>query len=187
MGFHTFDPAGARGLEDESRYQYLSVDELLALFDPRADQRVVDLGSGTGFYTDAVAPYVETVYAIDAQPEMHGVYHEKGHPANVDLVTAIVSALPFKTDALDAAFSTMTYHEFASDDSLAEIARVLAPGGNLAIADWSAAGAGERGPPTAERFDAATVATHLRDHGFEIQRATDRRETLVVAARLSTW
>jgi ubiquinone/menaquinone biosynthesis C-methylase UbiE len=184
MGFHTFDPEGAERLEDPTRYAYLSVEELVALFDPGPDDVVADLGSGTGFYTDDVAPYAGTVYAVDVQPEMHAAYREKGVPANVELTTAAVDDLPFADDQLDGAYSTMTYHEFASEAALAEVARVIAPGGRLGIGDWTATGPGRDGPPTAERFDAAAARAALDDAGFEVERCEDRRETFVAAARL---
>ncbi|MFB6172222.1 MAG: class I SAM-dependent methyltransferase [Haloarculaceae archaeon] len=183
MGFHTYDVERASALEDPTRYQYLSVDELLALFEPGLDQVVADLGSGTGFYTDDVAPYAQTVYAVDLQAEMHDRYREKGLPDNVDPVTAAVSDLPFADDELDGAFSTMTYHEFASEAALAELARVVRPGGRLGIGDWSAAGEGRTGPPTDERFAAAAVREGLEGAGFTVQRADERRETFVVSAR----
>jgi len=184
MGFHTFDSNHADGLDDQSRFKYVSVDELLELFKPREDATIADLGSGTGFYTNEVAPYVETVYAVDMQAEMHDHYRQKGIPANVEQVTAEIADLPFEDDMLDGAFSTMTYHEFASEASLAELARVCQPGAHIGIADWSSAGAGERGPPVDERFDADEAATALELAGFEIDRANDRRETFVVSARL---
>jgi len=184
MGFHTFDPEGAERLEDQSRYAYLSVDELLALFGPEPGDVVADLGSGTGFYTDDVARHVERVYAVDLQPEMHDHYREKGLPDNVELVTAEVGDLPFADGELDAAFSTMTFHEFATPEALAEVARVLGPGGRLGICDWTAAGAGERGPPVAERFDAAEARARLEAAGFVVDRTEDRRETFVLAAHL---
>ncbi|QSG14908.1 class I SAM-dependent methyltransferase [Halapricum desulfuricans] len=184
MGFHTFDSSQADGLEDQSRFKYVSVDELLALFRPDDDAVVADLGSGTGFYTDEVAPYVENVYAVDIQEAMHEHYREKGLPANVEQVTAEVADLPFEDDALDGVFSTMTYHEFASEASLAELARVCRPGARVGIADWSSAGTGERGPPLGERFDADEAATALESAGFETDRADDRRETFVVSSRL---
>jgi ubiquinone/menaquinone biosynthesis C-methylase UbiE len=184
MGHHTFDPDSARRLEDDTRYAYLSVDELLGLFDPESNDVVADLGSGTGFYTRSIAPHVRRIVAADLQPAMHTAFEEFGIPTNVDRVTATAGHLPVQTDRLDAVYSTMTYHEFASEGALGELARVLAPGGRLAIADWSAEGAGQRGPPVEERFDAETVAEHFRAIGFAVERATDRRETLVVAARV---
>jgi ubiquinone/menaquinone biosynthesis C-methylase UbiE len=183
MGFHTFDVDGADRLEDPTRYAYLSVDELLALFDPGPADRVADLGSGTGFYTDDVAPSAGTVYAVDVQAEMHEFYRDKGVPEAVELVTAAVEDLPFPDDHLDAAVSTMTFHEFATPSALAEVARVLTPGGRLAIADWTATGRGEDGPPLSERFDAAAAAAMLADAGFEVDSVDDRRETFVLRAR----
>lgn len=184
MGKHTFDADRARSLEEESRYAYLSVDELLALFDPGPAALVADLGSGTGFYTRPVAEQVGRVVGLDLQPRMHAAFGEFGVPDNVERVTAAVESLPLERDSLDAAYSTMTYHEFAGEQSLTELARVLAPGGRLAIADWSATGSGDRGPPLSERFDVRTIAADLETAGFTVDRVQDRRETLVVAARL---
>ncbi|MEF8814969.1 MAG: class I SAM-dependent methyltransferase, partial [Halovenus sp.] len=114
MGYHTFDAGRADKLEDaQDRYRSLSAEELRWALSPESDETVADLGSGTGFYTDDVAPAVDTVYAVDIQEAMHDYYREKGVPDNVDLVTSAVDDLPFDTSSLDGAFSTMTYHEFA--------------------------------------------------------------------------
>jgi len=184
MGFHTFPVERADALEDRSRYEHLSVEELLGLLDPDPEDVVADLGSGTGFYTDDVAPHVGRVLAVDVQRAMHERYRSKGVPENVHLLTAVGDALPVRDGALDAVFSTMTYHEFAGEAASAELARVLGPDGRLAIADWSAAGIGADGPPLAERYDAATAAEHLEAAGFTVERAADRRETFVLAAEL---
>jgi ubiquinone/menaquinone biosynthesis C-methylase UbiE len=181
MGYHTYDPANADALEDPSRYEYVSVEELLALFDPNGV--VADLGSGTGFYTDDVAPYAETLHAVDVQEEMHERYRRKGVPENVECVTAEMSDLPFDDASLDCAFSTMTYHEFASDAALDELARVVAPNGLVGIADWTRNGTGEEGPPTSERYALDDALTAFGDAGFEIEHADERRETFVLSAR----
>jgi len=184
MGFHTFPVERADALEDAAwRYRYVSAEELLWLLDPSPDATVADLGSGTGFYTDDVAPHVERAYAVDLQPEMHALYREKGVPENVELVTAAVDGLPFDDGALDGAFSTMTYHEFATPDSLAEVARVLAPDAPLALADWTAEGTGEDGPPLDERFALADARDALETAGFAVERADERFDTFVVQAR----
>ncbi|SEH37002.1 Methyltransferase domain-containing protein [Halopenitus malekzadehii] len=183
MGFHTFDADRASKLEEaEQRYRYLSRDELVAAIDPAPDDVLADLGSGTGFYTDDVAPYVDTVHAVDVQPEMHDYYREKGAPDNVAFVTSDVADLPFEADALDGAFSTMTYHEFTTEESIATLARTITPGGRLAIADWSADGMREVGPPVEERYDAADATDALEAGGFEVVRAEERPETFLVVA-----
>lgn len=183
MGFHTYDVSRAENLEDADRFRYVGSEELLGALGVSPDATVADLGSGTGFYTDVVAPHVARVYAVDVQAAMHDYYRDKGVPANVELVTAEVAELPLETDALDAAFSTMTFHEYASEASLAELARVVRPGGRVVTADWTRHGPGEAGPPTAERFGAGDCTTLFADAGFRIERVEQRHETMVVVAR----
>ncbi len=185
MGFHTFPVERADKLEDPSRYRFCSREELVEMLNlgSDADAVVADLGSGTGFYSRDVAPFVDTLYAVDVQEEMHERHREEGVAANVELVTAGVDSLPFDDDQLDGAFSTMTHHEYATDETLAELARVIRPGGRLVTVDWSAAGTGEDGPSMDERFGPDEVAGHLEDAGFSVDRTHDRPETLAVVAR----
>ena len=180
MGFHTFPVERADALEDVSRYRHLSIEELVALLDPDGTELVVDLGSGSGFYTDDVARFVDRVLAVDLQPAMSEIYRRKGTPDNVDPVTAAADRLPFRDDALDAAFTTMTYHELQSHDALVEIHRVLRPGGRFAIADWTRNGRGEEGPSVEERYDLATAERQLSKAGFSIEYGSERPETFVV-------
>ncbi|MDG5759467.1 class I SAM-dependent methyltransferase [Natronococcus sp. A-GB1] len=189
MGFHTFPLERADELEDPSRYRYCSREELLELLAPTAEDVVADLGSGTGFYTDDVAPFAGTVYAVDVQSAMHDRYREKGTPENVEFVTSEVSTLPFAEDELDGAFSTMTHHEYATppgsaspDDALEELARVLRPGGRLVTVDWSGDGDGEDGPALEERFSLEEAVDGLEAAGFEVETARGRPETFALVA-----
>ena len=168
MGHHTFDAGEAAKLEDAAaRYRSVSREELLWGLDLTGTETVVDLGSGTGFYTDDVASHADRVYAVDVQEAMHDHYREKGVPANGEV---------------DAAVSTMTYHEFTTASALAELARVLPSGGRLVVADWSADGSGENGPPLSERFGADEAATALEDAGFDVEFRATRPETFLVVA-----
>ncbi|MFB6151631.1 MAG: class I SAM-dependent methyltransferase [Haloarculaceae archaeon] len=182
MGFHTFDPDGAERLEDVSRFRFCSRDELVGALDPDPDGVVADVGSGTGFYTDELAPFAGTVYAVDVQAAMHEYHRSKGVPSNVSLVAADVADLPFADGELDGAVTTMTFHEFASASTLAELRRAVSPGGRLVVADWSAAATGERGPPLDERYDGATAASMLADAGFSVERVQSRPDTFFVVA-----
>jgi ubiquinone/menaquinone biosynthesis C-methylase UbiE len=183
MGFHTFDPEGAERLEDPSRYRWCSAEELLTLLAPHEGAAIADLGSGTGFYTDDVARHAGSVYAVDVQPEMQAHYEAKGLPENVRPVTAEVIDLPFAADALDAAFSTMTYHEFAGEAAMRELARVIRPGGRLVTVDWSSAGSRVTGPPLDQRHDLGHVVSAKTAAGFTVDRAVSRTETFVCRAR----
>ncbi|ELY66323.1 class I SAM-dependent methyltransferase [Natrinema versiforme] len=185
MGYHTFDAERADKLEVAGRrYRFVSAEELLWALSLSPDDTVADLGSGTGFFTDDVAPHADEVYAVDVQEEMHEYYREKGLPENVDLVTSDVSDLPFDDSGVDAAFSTMTYHEFASDAALAEIRRVLAADGRLVVVDWAATGTGEDGPPVDERYSADEAADALREVGLAIEHEAVRPETFLLIATL---
>lgn len=183
MGHHTFDADRAEQLEEaQQRYRQFSAEELLWALSADGDDTVADLGSGTGFYTDDVAPSVGQVYAVDIQEAMHDYYREKGVPDNVDLVTSGIDDLPLETDSLDAAFSTMTYHEFAGEQALRELSRVLHSQGTMVIADWAATGSGSHGPPVDERFSATEAAEALRQHGFKIEFEAVRPETFLLIA-----
>jgi len=185
MGFHTFPVERADKLEDPSRYRFCSREELVEMLglDRGSDAVVADLGSGTGFYSRDVAPFVGTLYAVDVQPEMHERHREEGVAANVELLTTGVDSLPFDDGELDAAFSTMTHHEYATDETMVELARVIRPDGRLVTVDWSATGEGEDGPPVDERFGPDDVSSQLEDAGFTVERVHDRPETLAVVAR----
>ena len=184
MGFHTFDASKAERLDDAaSRYRYVSAEELLWAVGVDGSDTLADLGSGTGFYTDDVAAHAGTVYGVDVQAEMHEFYREKGTPENVELVTAEVADLPFDEGELDGAFSTMTFHEFADEDAIAEVARVVETGGLVAVADWSATGDGEAGPPVAERYSLEDAKAQFRAAGFDVQFGAGRSETFLLVVR----
>jgi SAM-dependent methyltransferase len=170
-------------LEDPGQYRYLSAEEVYTLLDPDPAWTVADLGSGTGFFTDDVAPMVEGVYAVDVHEAMQDAYREKGVPENVDLVTTDVADMPFEDGHLDAALSLRTFHHGVAD-ALAEVSRTLRPGGRFVVVDWAATGAGERdrGPDRQDCFDVATVQSMLVEAGFEIRVARERRETFAVVA-----
>jgi ubiquinone/menaquinone biosynthesis C-methylase UbiE len=185
MGFHTFDSDRADALEDAAiRYRYCSRERLHALVAPHPGMVVADLGSGTGFYTDDLAPHVGTMYAVDVQTAMHDRYREKGVPEDVELIEADAVDLPLAADTLDAVVSTMTFHEFADPESMAEVARVLRSGGRLVTIDWDREGAGEAGPPRDETYALGDAVSLQTDAGFAVERATTRPETFVCVARL---
>lgn len=188
MGFHTYDLDRADALEDSDRFRHCSAEELRALLALAPDATVAEIGSGTGFYTDVVAPHAGRAVALDVQTGMHAYYREKGLPANVDPVTAEAGtgALPVADDALDAAYSTMTYHEFADETALADLGRAVRPGGRVVTVDWTAEGPGADGPPVGERYALGDCVAAFEDAGFRVERGTTREETFVCVARNGT-
>lgn len=182
-GNHTFPAENAERLDDTAaRYCLLSAEELCWALDLPTGGTVLDVGSGTGFYVDDVASRAGRVVGLDVQPAMHAYYREKGTPPNVRLVTGSADAVPLAAASVDAAYTTMTYHELPRERATTELARVLVDGGRVALVDWSADGEGESGPPLAERFTANDAVSRLHDAGFSVVHAAVRPETFLVVA-----
>lgn len=178
---HRFDPDAAAVLEDTDRFRYLSRDELVGALGAGPTDVVAEIGSGTGFYTREVAPFVGKLYAVDMQPAMHRAFAANGIPATVTPVLAKADALPFRAETIDAVYATMTFHEF-DQGGPAELHRVLKRGGTLVLVDWTATGSGERGPPLEVRSEASTAGETVEQAGFEITDVQSRPETFRIEA-----
>jgi ArsR family transcriptional regulator len=108
---------------------------VLGLIDPSLT--VGDLGCGTGQLTETVAPHVHRVIAVDASPEMLDAARGRvGERSNVDIRQGELEALPIQAGELDAAMLSLVLH-YSPDPAraLAEVARVLQPGGRVLIVD----------------------------------------------------
>ena len=108
---------------------------VLGLIDPSLI--VGDLGCGTGQLTETVAPYVKQVIAVDSSPDMLDAARIRvGAAGNVDLRQGELETLPIESGALDAAMLSLVLHYSpAPPKALAEVARVLRPGGRVLVVD----------------------------------------------------
>ncbi|MDE2406034.1 MAG: metalloregulator ArsR/SmtB family transcription factor [Sphingomonadales bacterium] len=104
--------------------------------------RLLDVGTGTGRIAELLAPRATHVTGLDMSPEMLRIARARLQhlPADsVDLVQGDFGALPFA----DGGFDTVTLHQvlhYAQEPGrvLAEAARVLTPGGRIAVVDFAA-------------------------------------------------
>lgn len=108
---------------------------LLGLLDP--DWVVGDLGCGTGQVAASLAPFVERVIAVDESPEMLAAARARLQGAeNVEVRRGELEALPLEARSLDAAVLVLVLPYVADPSAaLAEVARVLRPGGRIVVAD----------------------------------------------------
>jgi len=90
--------------------------------------RLLDLGAGTGAANDVFGD--REVVALDPSPEMLA-HNDASH-----LLVAAGEALPLADESFDAVFSAYVFRNLDSvDATLAEIHRVLRPGGMAGIVD----------------------------------------------------
>lgn len=118
---------------------------LIDAADLEPHQRVLDLGCGTGTLAIMVKerePAAE-VTGLDADPQILELARHKTGEAGVPIAfnEGLASELPYPDGSFDRVLSTLFFHHLTSDDKracLAEIRRVLRPGGQLHLADWTA-------------------------------------------------
>lgn len=96
------------------------------------DRDVLDIGCGTGPLAEQLAQRGARVSGFDSSPQMIEIARERLGD-DVDLQLADLAApLPYSDDSFDAACASLVFHYLADwVDALAEIKRVLRPGGRL--------------------------------------------------------
>ena len=100
----------------------------LDLLDPRAGERILDIGCGEGTLTKRIAERGSTVLGIDNSPEMIAAARANG----VDAILLAAEDLQFFNE-FDAAFSNATLHWVLEKEQAARaIFRALKPGGRFA-------------------------------------------------------
>jgi ArsR family transcriptional regulator len=101
------------------------------------DWVVGDLGCGTGQVSAALAPFVKRVIAVDASAAMLQAAKKRLHGFdNVDLRRGELEGLPIDDARIDAATLMLVLHHVPEPEkALAEVARVLKPGGRVILVD----------------------------------------------------
>lgn len=187
-----FDTTAARRLE--TIYQTPDIvaqrAATLAALSPQPGERVVDVGSGPGLLVADVARAVGPaghVTGVDSSDAMVEVARRRcDDPTIRDRVTVLrgdAVALPLADASCDAAVSTQVLEYVAEvDTAIAELRRVLRPGGRVVIldTDWDSVVWHSSDPARMrtvlttyqQRFAdphlPRTLGRRLRDHGFRI-------------------
>jgi len=116
-----------------------SLDRMVELAAPKAGWRGLDIATAAGHTAFAFAPHVLEMTATDLTPEMvelcRARAQELGHD-NVIVHQADAEALPFPDGEFDLVTCRIAPHHFPNPDRfIAEVARVLTPGGVFVLVD----------------------------------------------------
>jgi SAM-dependent methyltransferase len=106
----------------------------------RPGRRVLDVACGTGFATRAASSVVGSgsIAAVDINPGMIEKARSQPTPGDVDWHVASALELPFEDGSFDAVICQQGLQFFPSPaDGLAEMRRVLRPGGSMGATVWA--------------------------------------------------
>jgi len=117
----------------DGTHEQVNLPTLLSLLPREAGQRTLDLACGEGRLSRLLSTRGHQVVGIDAAAAMVrlAATHEPAGPA----INADAAALPFRDAAFELVVAYMCLHDIdAMPDAIAEVARVLRPGGRLCAA-----------------------------------------------------
>jgi SAM-dependent methyltransferase len=105
-------------------------------YDELRDKEVLEIGCGTGVHARLLAEAGARLSAVDLTPTAVGLTQKRLELAglNADVREADAERLPYDDDSFDFVWSWgVIHHSESTDRVIQEIARVLRPGGRLAL------------------------------------------------------
>ncbi len=171
---HRFNPDNRHRLLSEQRYALLPPDRVLDLLPLRPEMTVGDIGCGPGFFTLPLAERLTAgrVFAADIEPVMLQMVGERAGAAgltNIQTILTEEAAIPLDAASLDAALLALVYHEVGDRIGyLSLLARLVRPGGWLALIEWERRENPIGGPPLAARIPPAEATTELATTGWRV-------------------
>ncbi len=160
----------------KSSFELIDAAVLLAALELKPGSTFLDLGCGAGNYTFPVAEAIGAggvIYALDLWEE--GIAAVKQRAAeecrnNIKTLFAEAGKIPLPAASVDTCLMATVLHDLVEAGTavgaLTETARVLRPGGTLAIVEFDKV-AGPPGPPVAIRLAPEEVARLVSPYGFK--------------------
>jgi len=163
-----FDRQAAHYDKQWSTWSEETLGWLLASADPQPTDFVLDVATGTGFTALAFAPSVETVIGMDVSPGMLEQARKQAGErriANAVFQEGAAESLPFADGVFDIVTCRIAPHHFLSIEKfLREAARVLKPGGRLALVDTAVPDDSPEAAAWQNAVEAVRDPSHVRNH-----------------------
>jgi arsenite methyltransferase len=138
------DPAEyARFLENRDRVERMEVSRVVAALGLEPGQLVVDLGSGSGLFTRALARGVAPngiAYAVDIDAALLKIVEASANRSSIKNLTTVLAAPddPKLPQPVDLIFICDTFHHLPDKPTYARtLFRYLKPGGRVAVIDFT--------------------------------------------------
>lgn len=136
LGRTIFPPRYAWFLEGPWRRLVLSPERLEQRLPLSPDLTVLEIGAGGGYYVQPLARLVRRYVALDLQAAMLKRLRQKPAGATLFAVQADATHLPIAGSSIDVAIAVTVLGEVPSAErTIAEIRRVLRPGGALSVSE----------------------------------------------------
>jgi len=119
-------PAGQKRAERRAQY-------LIKLADIKSGRRILEVGCGTGIYTEKLVKTGAEIIAIDLSPDLLAKARSK--IVNVGFLETDLENLPFSDQNFDAVVGVSILHHVNVEKALKEIKRVLKSGGSIVFSE----------------------------------------------------
>ncbi len=176
---HKFDPSKLQKLDDPSRLELFDPEKVLREFGLKKGMKVLDVGTGAGFYLPYLSGAVGTegkVYAIDTEPLAVEYAKNKVKSlglSNVEVLSSEENHIPLEDNLVDFVFMAFVFHELADPVSyMQEIKRVCKPLAYVAIIDWKKEER-DKGPPPEEVYSEWEMGLMLEEAGLRVGRVVE--------------
>ena len=126
-----FDRAADAYEAGRATYPAPAVEAILSFAGAAPGRTLLELGAGTGKLTGALVASGARVLALEPVAGMRDVLARKVPGAEV--LDAVAEAVPVARASVDAVVAAQSFHWFDAEDATAEVARVLRPGGAVAL------------------------------------------------------
>ena len=166
-------------LESERRIDGLQVDKVVEALKVRPDDRVCDLGAGSGLFTRPLARKAGgkgVVYAVDIDKGLLEHISERAKSLGIGNIKTVLGtftdpSLPVKNVDV-ALINDVLHHIEARGEYLKNLARYLGPGGRIAVVDFKPGQGGHAKQPE-QQISKEQAAEWMNAAGLKVAEDVD--------------